>query len=525
MVQASHALNAAATARSIARYAVLTCVFAATLWFAWTGFTASDDGTYINTGRGWLTQFPFVPKDFGSARAYAGIPIGLSLAFFGDSEFSVVLPTCLFMYATLLLTQHGLGCRIGPQRALLVVMVMATVPLFALKASIVNVDIPELFFSACSVWLLADAMQGHRHVAGLLGCGVMAAFAFSVHESAALLMLFYGLLFVLGFRMPRGCYLVIAGGFATGMLIEFVYYAWVTGNPLYRYSLSLQGTQVSDRIGMPAFGLDDSGAIRIAAGLDPLLLLFTKKDFGLVFYLAVPAALWSLWGWRGWRREQMDQRDLALLLLALAIFWCVGTAVGLQQMKLLPRYYIVPTYLLCLAIGLWMNSLYGEGRRSMVFGLMAAALGINLAAIALDNKDPLFGERMLVTYLAQSTGAVGTDPYTASRAIWLIRWAGQDNDRIRREPPDVATTFYFHNPTNAARTNRLVRTQEEVARYVPDAAWQPVWRYRESGRPIAAIMKLARLDHLLSSEVFEKIAGLQREVVVYRIDKVPSLAR
>jgi len=59
---------------TLAHYALLGAAVCLSLWFAWTGFTASDDEYYALAGVGWLHEFPYVGNHIGTARAVVGIP-------------------------------------------------------------------------------------------------------------------------------------------------------------------------------------------------------------------------------------------------------------------------------------------------------------------------------------------------------------------------------------------------------------------------------------------------------------------
>jgi len=222
------------------------------LWFAWTGFVASDDEYYALAGLGWLHDFPYVATYFGTVRAVVGIPIAIMMGLFGEREFTVVLSTCLFFVATASLTLLMLTRLIGAVPALVASCVMVTVPLLALKATIASADVPELFFVASSFWLFLIASQRERKIRLLLAAGVCAGLAFSAHEITVALLLYYGVLFLVGYGIPRREYWMMAIGFLAVIAVESLYYDVVTGNPLHRFALLLGGAVLSDRIDVGA---------------------------------------------------------------------------------------------------------------------------------------------------------------------------------------------------------------------------------------------------------------------------------
>lgn len=122
--------------------------------------------------------------------------------------------------------------------------------------------------------------------------GVLAGLAFSAHELTAALLLFYGILFLLGFRVSRRYYLYIATGFVLVIAVEALYY-WVTaGNPAHRFMLLMQATSVNDRVHVAVFQIAAGGTIHLWAPIDPLIMFFTHHDMGLIGWASIPSVYW-----------------------------------------------------------------------------------------------------------------------------------------------------------------------------------------------------------------------------------------
>ena len=83
-------LTLAPSSANMWHYAVLCLAICGGLWFAWTGYVASDDAFYAVSGAGWAYQFPYVAHEFAGARTVIVAPIGLAIRLFGNNEFSVV---------------------------------------------------------------------------------------------------------------------------------------------------------------------------------------------------------------------------------------------------------------------------------------------------------------------------------------------------------------------------------------------------------------------------------------------------
>ncbi len=91
-------------------------------------------------------QFPYVAPYFATARAVIGIPIGIMIKLFGESEFTVVLSTCLFYAATVSLTMAALSRLTGLVEATITSCLIATIPMFALKPTIPSADQTRTIF-------------------------------------------------------------------------------------------------------------------------------------------------------------------------------------------------------------------------------------------------------------------------------------------------------------------------------------------------------------------------------------------
>ncbi|MDD5577892.1 MAG: glycosyltransferase family 39 protein [Methylobacter sp.] len=491
-------------------YAALLAISVLTLYLSWVGFTSSDDAYYVTSGLGWLHEFPYVATHFGEIRAGIGIPIALMIALFGESEFTVTLSTCVFLVATAFLTFAMLSRVIGQTPAFMTSAILVTIPLFAIHSTIPCADLPALFFVAGSFWLFWLACQREDRLWLLLIAGVSAAIAFSAHELTLGLLLFYGVLFVLGVGIKRYEYWLMAIGFLFIIGIECIYYWVMTGDPLYRFTLLLQGTAIQDRneIGFLQITV---GTPHIWAPIDPVLMFFTNHYFSLLGFLIMPAMWWVL---KDWRSQSLALR-LARLLLCLGIVWFLLAAIELRNLWLLPRYYMVAAYSFFLVSAIWVYVKIWPQRRQLVTGGMIVFVLINLGLISLDNNNPRFGERALVDYLGESEGSIHTDPLTAANAEFFCRWASQDCGRIVAAPPVSGSTF-FYNPKSANRPNRFV-TPDKVKLYAVNKQWQEIWKKQAPRKVSAVIAEKMGIISLLPQVLVLKLEGPNTVVSVYRL--------
>ncbi|MEI7867602.1 MAG: glycosyltransferase family 39 protein [Candidatus Methylumidiphilus sp.] len=493
-------------------YFALLTIAVITLFFSWVGFISSDDSYYVTSGLGWLHNFPYVAEHFGTIRSGVGIPIALMVALFGESEFTVTLSTGVFLIATALLTLAMLARTIGYSAALITSAIFITIPLFAIHSTIPSADVPELFFVASSFWLFWLACQSENRLWLLLLAGVSAAFAFSAHELTLALLLFYGILFILGFGIKRNEYWLMAIGFLTILGIEFVYYWVMTGDPLYRFTLIFKGAAYQDRIEVGFLQMTESGTLHIWTPIDPVVMFFTNHYFSLLGFLMIPAMWWAFVEDRLGKSQTLI---LARLLIFLGVVWFLLAAIELRNIKLLPRYYMVAAYCFFVASAIWVYiKIWPQRRKFVAAGVVIFAL-VNLGLIFVDNKNPRFGERALVEYLGISEGSLYTDPLTAVNAEYFCRWASQNCGRIVVEPP-VPGGIYFYNPLSADRPNRFVRP-DKVKLYTANTQWQKIWEKHSHRKAIAIVAEKLGIVPFLPQALVSKLEGQNTAVIVYKI--------
>ena len=502
---------------SASAYLSLGCICLLSLQMAWTGFVSSDDAYYVEAGLGWFEQFPYVAHHFGTVRAAIAIPIALMIYLFGESELSVTLSTALFLVATAGLTLFMLGNLVGRVAALLTCLVLVTLPIFSLKATIPCADLPELFFAALSFWLFWRACWAKRRVALLLVSGISAGFAFSAHELTIALLLFYLVLFLRAYKIPRKTYLWMAVGFATVIIAESIYYWITTGNPAHRFMLLLHATTVHDRTQVGFLEIAAGGTLHMWEPIDPLVMLLTHHDFGILGWMSIPAVWWLVaYQWQ----NPSKPVSLARLALGFSLTWCIVSAVLLRDMILLPRYYMVAAYCLLIVCAVWASTQLWPQRQRLAIGMLTISLIANLLSIAIDNKNPRFAERSLVAHLKRTQGTVITDPLTAHNTEWYCRWEGVDCSRIIAGVPKPKAT-YFWNPKATSTPNRFV-PKDALADYQPTPLWEELWSQEESPRLIVTLLRLMGLSNVLPAAILGKLSHPNPTVHLYIVPEFPE---
>ena len=483
------------------------------LWLAWTGFVGSDDSYYVDAARGWLHAFPYVANNFGEARLVVALPIAAMFVLFGDHEFTAVLSSCLFLLGTASLTLVMLRPYIGLCDSTLASAALVTVPLFALKSTTPSADLPELFFAVLSLWFFQTAGKAPRHwIPSLMLAGAAAALAFLAHETSAALLVFYGLLFLIGVGPPRLHYWFMAAGFAVVVASECAYYWIAAGDPLYRISMLLhQMTLPGDRTHVGFLQVAAGGTLHIWGPLDPVLMFFTKQEFALLGVIAVPALFWAM---RRVPDPAPAAHRFARYIGALGIVWFVFAAILLDKLILLPRYYMAPAYCFYVVAVIWVAISLKRRRPWAALALLGIFVMTNFLAVEIDNKDPRFGERALAEYLQSSKGSIYTDPYTAYYVENYAIWDHVDYKRVSAGFPTVGYS-YFSNPNNANRPNRFVPANE-VEQYAAPRDWPIIWRKEAPPKFIGVVLEKLNVLGLLPTSIARKLLSPNYAVAVYK---------
>lgn len=488
---------------------VLFCALVAT---GWIGFLASDDVTYALGAYGWIEQFPFV-GGHGTIRYPITIPMALSFLAFGENEFAMVLPSLLYMLAFLVLVWHVVRHLCGPIAATSALCVLAISPLLVIQSSIASVDIVEMAFLFSSVLLFWRCLDAGPNRFLLFVAGVLAGLAFLTRETAIFVAVFYALLFLIGPRFHRGHYLWIAAGFLAIWAVE-VCYLWVmTGDPLYRITISLNHDSAIDRT------IDVAGNIVVHPLIDPLLVLLLNQEFMALFFIAIPVGAWLCFGRSIETRTQHFARIIALF--GLTWFFCASAAQNLLPLN--PRYFMITTAVACVLTGIGLARLAVSnmsGSRIVLTGAAALLIAGNLAGIYLENKDSLFGPRKLADIAAAYPKAqIITDPMTRYRADMLLRWEGA-RGRVTDRPVTDGDLF-FYNPAFASTPN-FKMPAERVNLYQPGNKAQLVVRYEPEPIYAARLIEAAGMSKFLPAGIWKKIRYRHPPVSLYRIVQNPQ---
>src|SRR5262245_21355252 len=120
-----------AWAAAIGISAVVLGVIAATF----IGFQASDDASYLDGALGWTKHFPYVGSNHWTLRHTITLPAAASVSLLGLNEFAVAFPTIAYFICFLCVNGYFVTKFLGMRAALLITLLIATMPGFVVLAT------------------------------------------------------------------------------------------------------------------------------------------------------------------------------------------------------------------------------------------------------------------------------------------------------------------------------------------------------------------------------------------------------
>ena len=487
--------------------AIILAVLALALALGWVGYLGSDDGAYAGGASRWISDFPYLGQNHWELRHPTVLPVALSFLLFGVSEATLVLPTVLYAAATALATYGFVTRCAGRGAGLLAAILLLATPLFAVTASYANPDIPELLFVILSLWAFSAAIDRPNPHGLLFAAGLAAGLAWLTRETSAGLVLSYGLLFLAGHGVKRAGYFTIGAGFLVVWGTELALLWAATGDPLYRLKIDL----AHDEVLRAATGgqLDFAGNLTVHPLLNPFLVLLANQEFGLLYWLAAPAAVWLCLP----RRQSAAVLGLARRVATVGVVWFAFIAISAGVLYLVPRYFSVTTWAASTLLAVWLARAVAPVRPLVAGALLAAVLAVDALCLYVENKELFFPERALVEFARRSDQPVYTDPRTLQRADFLLQNAGV-RDRVRDEPPPPGAQF-LAVPANAARGrggNRIFNPAD----YAPGPDWTPVWTADPGRKWSGVALESLGLGRFVPAGVLRRLDRPNPPVVVYR---------
>ncbi len=410
-------------------------IFLLLLRFFWLGFLGSDDEFYWGGATGWLTHFPYVGKDHWTLRHTLVIPMALARLAFGNSMIAMFLPTVLYALGLIFILGWWTWRSVGGMAAAAAIALLITDPQFLLLSSTADVDIPEAFFVVAAFFVLDSIIRSSRtqsprctpvpaSLGGLLLVGILTGLAMLTRETAIFAVAALGIFFLYGYGFGRLYYLIIGVGGALVVGLEMIWLWSASGNWFYRFVVDVHNDATINR------RLDQGAAIPFIHPLiDPVTMLLLNHSFGLLTWIGVPLTIWLF------SKHVLSgaAQRMAVLLAGLALIWTLLAAGLGKLLPLIPRYYFLPSVMICILSGIALAKLWQAGRRKL-----AAVLGIllvsgNLLALAADNRSYMFGVYMVTDLASRHNWLLHTDRQTSRRANLLLDWA-KTRDRVTPAP-------------------------------------------------------------------------------------------
>ena len=482
------------------------------LAFAWIGWLDSDDKNHLVGAFGWYEHFPYVGETHAALRHTIAFPVGMSFRLFGVYEWSLIIPNIIQYLALVWMTFVLLRRYFDEKVATTACLLMATLPLFPVFASVVFTEITELFWVAMSFWLFHEAAHRDRRLWWLLGAGAAAGCGWLTRETTAALLLAYGVLFLAGFGIARREYWIMAIGFFVIVGAEAIYMAILTGDPLYRYQVVInkQG-DIPYKGGLDGDVFNRIGNVSVNPLLDPFLVLFANHEFALLFYVAIPAVWWSLRNSHGAQRQTL--RALALW----GLIWFVFVSAILTNRH--QRYYSVCAYVAAIFVAYWLVHGVSRYGRHIAGAALAVLLAANLAALYVDNRNPLFGERALLEFSGNTQELVYTDSITARRSLFFLNIAGR-SEQVRGALPPAGVLFFVNPNRKRNWTGKNAYWND----FKPDPSWEVVWTKTEPRKWTGIILEGLELDELLPASIYRRLNIPNHTVTVYRTNSQGAAA-
>jgi 4-amino-4-deoxy-L-arabinose transferase-like glycosyltransferase len=499
--------------------AILT---AAILAFAWVGFIAADDRASSEAAMRWLTDGFYVGDTVWALRHPHVLGIAASYALFGFGEFQLILPAIIYLLLILVAVYVFLNRFAGRRAALAACVLLVLTPLMNAHATTASNDITEAFFVLLSIFLFWWAKESTTPLRILFCAGVAVGLGWVTRETSAGLILSYGLMFLAGSRYLRRDYLVMAAGAVSVVSVEMAYMTVMTGNPFYRYEIDLfrqatgvkdHASQVVNNVILPGVGEAVSsvpGNVSAHWLVDPFLSILFNQEFGLVFWVAVPIAVWLCFA----QKVDRTHRDLARFLSLVAVVWFLVIAFGLS-LREIPRYFMVSAVIAVILTGIWSANYWDVVSRKVLIAVVGGVIIANILGIYVENRNFLYGERAVAKLIAERGETVYTDKRTATLAITLLKLKHLPPEAVSSDPPPPGALFLY-NPTNVA-AGKVDKEKYDPAAFRPRQDWTQIW-HDDPGRKISGIiLEKTGLKQFIPEKIYAKLNYPNMPLSAYRV--------
>lgn len=512
---------------------ILALLSALTFKVAWIGYQGwlLDDYHYLKAAEAWATSAPYIGETHWELRYGFVLPLALSFKLFGVHEYSMTGVTVVFHFLSLAVTYLAASAIWGRTYGLFAALAVALVPMIAGWATTPRVAIAEYFYCVAAFWSFLYAvktMRGARLL--LLASGIFLGLAWLTRETSVGLFVAFGILFLLGYRVPRRQYWVMALGVLGIIGAEVAFHAAHTGNPFYRAHTSLihgkitatgqgleQGTsgqfvEQTPEGGSASFldrlvshfdfskieNQESPALFHVNNWVDPYLQFLTEPYYGLAIWFGLPVALWL-----ALRRhaDSEELREFSRLALLFAGTWIV-VALYVLFLRPLPRYFIFPAYIMAVVLGLGLARAWCGSRRPLVVGVLVVFFSANVVFMEARQGLGLHNARWLLSFGSSAGEVVVVDDTTYNMALPLISSYGL-LDVIQRGAPTEGK-LYFYDPQRETGVR-------------PGGRWEIVASHRADPKWLGSIVAALGLRSVVPEYVYQRLAYPYGRAFIYRV--------
>ena len=348
-----------------------------------------DDARYLEAAACWVkANSVCLPANHWAARWPVVAPIAVLSGLIGESRATVGLSALTGWICSIVLLGWLGRLWVDRRAGLIAAALLAGTPIVTMAALQPGVDTIELAFQLAALVTATIAYRRQSRPLALLAGG-LAALAVQSRDTSILFCIASALAWLSLKREPRQILLWAIPGFAAVMSIELAAYWLATGNPLYRYSLSLAHVGIASQE-LPA-GFDTRQSplfnpnyiaswrremdIHVWWPLDPWLNLLASPRIG---YLLLGAALLLLIGWRSTgprvRRLLLEVISAALLIATVLVY---GLAIDPK-----PRMFLLLAAAAALASGSMVSAAWIAGRPLVPMVLVGLVIALGLVTLS-----------------------------------------------------------------------------------------------------------------------------------------------
>ena len=187
------------------------------------------------------------------------------------------------------------------------------------------------------------------------------------------------------------------------------------------------------------------------------------------------------------------------------------------KLYLVPRYFVIVAWVGSIIVGWWLASCWASKRRVLAGRLLACSLLANGIALSVENINPRFVEKELVTWVATHPGEpIYTDIETRDRASYYFRFAGVPMDRVSTDRPPAGRHF-FYSAERVAECATTPRCRKRVNDYRPSPNWHVEQTIEGPKRALGKLARSIGIDTMLATDIRRRVVGSGVAVTIYSV--------